>query len=151
MIRSCNLIYNVSVMWCGSQAAWIFPQPVRSHLPSLLSRPDLMLRSQDLSNYRRVLHAEWSRDQCPHSKEHVFRFYINHETISGKLMNKHFDGSCELLSLNLILMLTSLVQTLCNQHANFVQSVYQLCAKSVSVQVPQNQFLCKCTQNQLTV
>ena len=57
-------------MWLSGSLD-IPPAASRKSPPSLLSRPDLMLRSQDLSNYRRVLHAEWSRDQCPHWKEHV--------------------------------------------------------------------------------
>ena len=46
------------------------------------------------------------------TKSIIFHTNINEEaewksSINHCLMNKHFEGSCELLSLNMILMLTS--------------------------------------------
>ena len=75
-------------------------------------------------------------------------------------INKHFEGSCELLSLNLILMLaicklcTISVPTLCKNTA-FIDKTAILLYKyhkiSFCASVHKISSLCKCTQNQLTV
>ena len=60
-------------------------------------------------------------------------WHLQANSFTSKL-NKHFEGSCELFSLNLVLILTSCwwisncVQTLCNQCSNFLRSVSKLCA-----------------------